>query len=196
MVLENGLLFKMNYKEEIEKAMKMLSEHSKTIFLGQTVEYSGSAIFGSLADIPENKKIELPIIEDTQMGMSIGLSLEGFIPISIYPRMDFFILAMNQLINHLDKTEEMSNGQFKPKVIIRTMVGGTEPLYPGCQHCSDYTEAMKVFLKNTDVIKLKNPEDIVPAYKKALESERSTLIIEVADLYNQEIIEGKSTEKD
>ncbi len=196
MVLGNGCRFKMNYKEEVGKAMRMLGEHEKTIFLGQTVEYSGSAMFGSLKDVSLEKKIELPIIEDTQMGMSIGLSLGRFIPISIFPRMDFLICAMNQLVNHLDKTQEMSHGEFAPKVIIRTMVGGTKPLYPGVQHCSDYTEVLRILFKNIDVIKLEKPEEIVPSYKRALESNRSTLLIEIADLYNEEIIEGRSTEKD
>jgi pyruvate/2-oxoglutarate/acetoin dehydrogenase E1 component len=196
MALENGWHFKMNYKEEAEKAMKMLGEHPKTIFLGQTVEYKGSAMFGSLKFVPPEKKMELPIMEDTQMGMSIGLSLAGFIPISIFPRQDFMICAMNQLVNHLDKTREMSNGEFSPKVIIRTMVGGTQPLYPGVQHCSDYTEALKILLKDIDVVKLEKAEEIVPAYKRALESSKSTLLIEIADLYNQDIIEGKSTQKD
>lgn len=196
MALEGGWHFKMDYKEEVKKAMKMLGENPNTIFIGQTVEYKGSAMFGSLEYIPPEKKIELPIIEDTQMGMSIGLSLEGFIPISIFPRIDFMICAMNQLVNHLDKVREMSNGEFNSKVIIRTMIGGTKPLYPGCQHCSDYTNALKIFLKDIDVVKLERPEDILPAYRRALESNKSTLIIEVADLYNQEIIEGKSTDKD
>ena len=81
MVRENGLHFKMNYKEETKKAMKMLGENPKTIFIGQTVEYEGSAMFGSLEQVPAEKKMELPIIEDTQMGMAIGLSLNGFIPV-------------------------------------------------------------------------------------------------------------------
>ena len=186
----------MSYKEEIKKAMTMLGENPKTIFIGQTVEYTGSNIYGSLEGVPKEKRIELPIIEDTQMGMSIGLSLEGFIPISIFPRFDFFICATNQLVNHLDKTKEMSSGRFKPKVILRTMIGGTTPLYPGVQHCSDYTEAMKYLLKNIDIVSLKIAEDVIPAYKKALESDRSTLIIEEAELYNEEIITGKSTTKD
>ena len=76
----------MSYKEEVKKAMKMLGEEPKTIFIGQTAEYSGSVMFESLKDIPGEKKIELPIMEDTQLGMSIGLSLEGFTPISIFPR--------------------------------------------------------------------------------------------------------------
>ena len=37
------------------------------------------------------------------MGMAIGLSLSGFIPVCCYPRFDFFILALNQAVNHLDK---------------------------------------------------------------------------------------------
>src|SRR3989344_1047260 len=186
----------MSYKEEIKKAMTMLGENPKTIFIGQTVEYTGSNIYGSLEGVPKEKRIELPIIEDTQMGMSIGLSLEGFIPISIFPRFDFFICATNQLVNHLDKTREMSNGRFIPKVILRTMIGGTNPLYPGVQHCSDYTEAMKHFLKDVDVVSLTKEEDVMSVYKRALESDRSTLIIEVADLYNDDIISGERIGKD
>ena len=175
------------YREEVKKAMTLLGEDPRTIFLGQTVGYSGSNIFGSLENVSKEKRIELPIMEDVQMGMSIGLSLEGFIPISVYPRFDFLICAVNQMVNHLDKCEEMSNGHFKPKVIIITQVGGTKPLYPGIQHCSDYTEAFKKLLCNINVVRLEDPEQIVPEYKKALESDKSTLIIEVGDLYNAEI---------
>ncbi len=177
----------MGYKEEVIKSMEMLGKDERVLFIGQTVEYKGSAIFGSMGDVDFKKRIEVPIIEDCQMGMSIGLSLQGFIPVSVYPRFDFLICAMNQLVNHLDKIEEMSHGEFKPKVIIRTQVGGTTPLYPGVQHCSDYTEGFKKILKNVDVIRLENIEDIYPAYQRALESDKSTLLIEVGDLYNAEI---------
>ena len=176
----------MAYKDEIVNAMILLAKDKRTIFLGQSVSYPGSAIYGTCKDIPESEKIELPLIEDMQMGMSIGLSLEGYIPVSIYPRFDFLIIATNQLVNHLDKIEKMSAGRYKPKVIIRTVVGSTKPLYPGEQHCSDYTDAYKCMLKNVEVVKLTKSKDIVPAYKHALErkDEKSTLLIEVADMYN------------
>jgi len=176
-----------SYKEEVIKSMEILGRDERVIFIGQTVEYSGSAIFGSLGNADFNKRIELPIMEDSQMGMSIGLSLMGFIPVSIYPRFDFLICAMNQLINHLDKIKEVSNGEFKPKVIIRTQIGGTSPIYPGVQHCSDYTDGLKKILKEVDVVKLEKVEDIFPAYQRALESDRSTLLIEVGDLYNADV---------
>ena len=52
------------------------------------------------------------------MGMCAGLSLEGYVPISIYPRFNFMMLAINQLVNHIDKMKEMSKGMLIPKVII------------------------------------------------------------------------------
>lgn len=175
----------MVYKDELTKAMKLLAKEKRVIFLGQNIVYPGSIMSSSLQDIPNSKKIELPLIEDAQIGMSIGLSLEGYIPVSIYPRIDFLIIATNQLVNHLDKIEEMSCGQFRPKVIVRTAIGSTKPLYPGIQHCSDYTEGLRHMLKNIDVIKLTKSRDIVPAYKHALERKdaKSTILIEVADLY-------------
>jgi pyruvate/2-oxoglutarate/acetoin dehydrogenase E1 component len=174
----------MTYKDELTTAMELLAQDERVIFIGQQIIYPGSIMYSTLQGIPHSKKIELPLIEDAQMGMSIGLSLEGYIPVSIYPRMDFLIMAINQLANHLDKIEEMSCGRFKPKVIIRTAIGSTKPLYPGIQHCSDYTDALKLMLKNVEVVKLTNNKDIIPSYKHALESEKSTLLIEVADLYS------------
>jgi len=175
----------MIYKDEIIKAMEFLAKDERVIFLGQNILYSGSFMSSSFKRVPDSKKIELPLIEDMQMGMSIGLSLEGFIPVSVYPRMDFLILAMNQLVNHLDKIEEMSMGEFKPMVIIRTAVGATKPLYPGLQHCSDYSEGMKYMLKNVNIVELLHAEEILPSYRCALERNDgiSTLIIEKADLY-------------
>ena len=53
------------------------------------------------------------------MGISTGLALSGYVPVTCYPRFDFLLLAMNQLVNHLDKIRVMSNNEFQPKVIIR-----------------------------------------------------------------------------
>ena len=169
------------YKDEITKAMTLLGTDERVIFIGQNVVYPGAiAVSETFNGIPLSRRIELPVIEDMQMGMSIGLSLMGFIPLSLYPRMDFLIIATNELVNHLDKIEEMSCGGFKPIVIIRTCVGLREPLDPGPQHCQDHTEMLRSCLTNIDILKLERAEDIVPAYKRALESGKSTILIELA----------------
>jgi pyruvate/2-oxoglutarate/acetoin dehydrogenase E1 component len=88
----------MKYKDELIKSMEWLSEKDNTIFLGQSVSYSGNAIFNTLKTLPEEKRIELPVFEEIQMGMSTGLALEGYVPISCYPRFDFMMRAILLLI--------------------------------------------------------------------------------------------------
>lgn len=171
----------LTYRTEIIKAMELLAENKRVIFIGQNVLYPGSVVYETLESIPAKRKIEVPVFEDTHMGISIGLALGGYIPVSIFPRMDFLIIATNQLVNHLDKIQEMSSGRFKPKVIIRTAIGATRPLYPGAQHCQDHTIALQHLLTNIDVVTLVHTGDIVPAYKHALESSRSTILIELAE---------------
>jgi pyruvate/2-oxoglutarate/acetoin dehydrogenase E1 component len=176
----------MNYAEECTKAMQMLSLDSRVVFIGQTTCYPGSVVYATLKDIPDNQKIEFPVAEEMQLGISIGLSLQGFIPVSIYPRMDFLVCALNQLVNHLDKINLMSCGQYQPKVIVRTLVGSVTPMYPGLQHCQDHSAAMRLLLPNMDVVALKDAKEILPAYEFALhDAKTSTLMIEYADSYKE-----------
>tara|TARA_A100001015_G_scaffold236811_1_gene269182 strand:+ start:4688 stop:5233 length:546 start_codon:yes stop_codon:yes gene_type:complete len=176
----------LKYKSELIKSMSYLAKNKKTIFLGQSVNYSGNAIFNTLSHIPKNKKIELPVFEEVQLGLSTGLALNGFIPITCFPRFDFLILAMNQLVNHLDKMRTLSNSSFKPRVIIRTSIGSKKPLNGGVQHTQDYTNIFKKILTEINVVSLKNSEDIFKEFKLALnrKDSKSTLLIENGDFYN------------
>jgi pyruvate/2-oxoglutarate/acetoin dehydrogenase E1 component len=164
--------------------MTHLANYNDTIFIGQSVKWKGTGLYWTIQQIPNEKKIELPVFEDIQMGISIGLSLEGYTPISIYPRMDFLICAYNQLVNHLDKMDEMSDGQFKPKVIMRTAIGSVKPLFPGPQHCQDHCDSLEKMLTNVDVVKLTKKEDVFPEYEKAYNKQKSTILVEIPDLYD------------
>ena len=173
----------MNYADELTKAMDFLAKDPKTIFLGQAVEYPGTAMANTFKNVPKNKLIEIPVAEEMQAGFALGLALEGYLPISLYPRMNFIILAMNQIVNHLDKWEAMSCGMSKPKVIMKAVAGSQYPLDPGHQHKANYTEAFKSMVTNIDVVELLYPEQIMPTYQKAIDSDRSILIAEFGDLY-------------
>ena len=174
----------LKYKEEVTKAMELLAQHPKTIFIGQAVVYSGSVLSETLRNVPIEKKLELPVMEECQMGLSIGLSLEDYIPVSVYPRIDFLLLAINQLSNHLDVLTELTHNEFRAKVIIRTIIGSKQPFYPGIQHCRDHTKVFEALLENVRVIKLEEAQTVVPSYLEALKSDKSTLLIEIAELYN------------
>ena len=167
--------------------MNYLADNEKTIFIGQAVEVPGTAMTNTLKEVNSKKLLELPVAEEMQMGMTLGLALDGNIPISIFPRWNFVLLAMNQLINHLDKVNIMSNNGFKTKAIIRTGVGSQKPLHPQYQHIGDFTDMVRKMCSSLDVIKLNEPEDIFPSYKKALDRDdgRSTILVEFGDYHNE-----------
>ena len=113
------------YSSEIIKSMNFLSTKKNTIFLGQSVVYPGNLLYKTLKQIDKNKKIELPVFEDIQMGLSLGMSINGIYPITCYPRFDFLILAMNQLVNHADKLKIITLEQYLPKMILSSSLRNT-----------------------------------------------------------------------
>lgn len=170
----------MSYNDKLVEAMKFLSEKEDTIFLGQGLQYGGIAISNSFKEIPQSKKMEMPVAENLQLGLSIGLALEGYVPVSVFPRWNFLILAADQLVNHLDKLVLMTDGQYKPKVIIRVASGTKYPINPQEQHLGDFTEPFRLMLKNINVVKLNDENNIINEYKKAYERKDgiSTILVE------------------
>lgn len=177
----------MKYKEELNRTMKWLGEQNDTVFIGQSCREKGTSMFESLSLVPLEKRIEYFVSENNQMGVSIGMALGGSKVISIFPRVNFLMCAMDQLFNHLDKINEYSHGEFSPSLIIRTGIGSVRPLHPQAQHCGDPCEALKCLFKNIEVIRLEEPEQIFEAYQKAYEREdgKSTLIVEISDYLNE-----------
>jgi len=175
----------MKYKEELTRAMEWLGSKEDTVFVGQACRVSGHAISSTLEKVPLDKRIELPVFEEMQLGLSTGMALEGYVPITMYPRFDFFILACNQLINHLDKIREMSQNDMCPRVIIRVSVGSKHPIDAGPQHTQNHVDAMRLMLTDVNVVELNEPEDIFPAFQEAYErpDSRATLLVEHGEYY-------------
>ena len=175
----------LNYKNALIEAMTWLGQQPDTIFIGQTVRFGGSYMGTTFSGVQQNKLVELPVMEESQMGMSLGLALEGYCVVSVFPRFDFVLLAMNQLVNHIDKIGWMSEGKMQPRMIIRTSVGPTEPLDAGPQHTADYTNALKEMLTTVNVVKLANAEMVGPYYRRAYRDKDQTLwlFVEEGALY-------------
>jgi len=170
-----------SYFAELCRAMEWLAEDPNVIFLGQGVGASGTSMTDTFNNVPIKKRLEFPVAEDFQMGFATGMSLNGLIPVCVYPRWDFLLLAANQLVLHLDRLPLFSD--YHPKVIIRVAVPHTKPLHAGPQHDDDFTEAFRLMLRTVDMVTLETPGAIVPAYQSARYSSRSTILVERTGLY-------------
>lgn len=163
------------FQQAVNKAMQDLAKYPETVFVGQSVSYDGAAIFHSLEGVPASKRLEFPVAENLQLGYCTGLSLTGKLPICIFPRLDFMLLALDQLVNHLDKLPLWG---WKPKVILRARVGGRNPLDAGPQHTQDYSEAFSSMLKSVIVNRIHTVSEVEAAYHLAYRAPYSTLIVE------------------
>ena len=177
----------MKYFEELKRSMEYLGNKRNTIFIGQAVEVPGTAMSNTLKNVKKDKLVELPVAEEMQMGMTLGLAMDKNVPISIFPRWNFLLYGINQLVNHIDKFKIMAGSDIVPKLIIRTGIGSERPLHPQHQHIGDFSNSNKKMCTSIEVIKHKSSKDIFPAYKKAYERKdgKNTIIVEYGDYYNE-----------
>lgn len=169
------------YNQKLKEAMNWLGEQENVMILGQAVCYAGTGCYDSLTEIPNNKKMEFPVAENFQIGVSTGMAINGFIPVSVVPRWNFLLCATDQIINHLDKMNSMSDGKCNPKVIIRVAKGSEMPVDPQDQHKGNFADAFRLMCKNIDIVELTDPESILPGYQQAYNNTRSTILVEFPD---------------
>jgi pyruvate/2-oxoglutarate/acetoin dehydrogenase E1 component len=172
-----------SYHDELCRAMTWLGEQKHTEFFGQGVGCPGTGMSASLFGVPLHKCTEMPVAEEMQVGLCVGASLMGIIPICIIPRWNFALRAADQIINHLDRMGIYSGGGYRPKVIIRVAVPSNSPFNPGAQHDGDFTYAFEKMLRRTETIRLYDANDIVPSYQHAYKKPSSTILVEYTDKY-------------
>jgi pyruvate/2-oxoglutarate/acetoin dehydrogenase E1 component len=168
------------YNDELKRAMNWLGAQKDTIFLGQAVTYAGTGCYESLVGVPDHKKMEFPVAENFQIGVSTGLALNGFVPVSVVPRWNFLLSATDQIVNHLDKMMLM-NSRCQPKVIIRVAVGSENPIDPQDQHKGNFSEAFRSMCKTIRIVELTDHREIVNMYQEAYAHSRSTILVEFPD---------------
>ena len=153
------------YKDSLINAMTYLGNKDDTVFIGQQIVYAGNPMSTTLSNVSKDKMIEVPVMEETQMGMSLGMAMTGKTVISFYPRWDFIVSATNQLVNHVDKYELMTGK--KANILIRLGKGADTPLDPGHQHKGSYISEFKSLCPNITFYDLVDHNSIIDSYVNA-----------------------------
>ena len=168
-----------NFTEAVTKAMTELSDQG-AIFIGYSL-IPGDAM-GTLKNVPNTQKIETPIAENLMMGLAIGMSFEGFKPVVYFERHDFMLVAADAIGNHLDKIDRISLGEFKPSVILKTIVDDGGLYYSGPTHSQDFTKTFKT-LVNFPVLVPETADEALDMYRFAMQNSGSTMIVEKKSLH-------------
>ena len=171
------------YKDTITAAMTELGRDPRTRFIGYGV--SRGRAMGTLSGVPADRLVETPVAENLMCGLATGMALAGLLPIVYYERFDFVLNAADAIVNHLDKVEAISSGEFSAGVIIRVTVGNrAKPLFTGATHVQDLTSAFQAMLK-MPVVSLTNAQDVRTWYELSatrMLAGQSTMLVEHKDL--------------
>lgn len=125
-----------SYGHAIREAfVYLLDKYPEVFVIGQGLWspwYVGNTMQNLDVIYGKERIIDTPVSEAATTGVGIGASLAGYRPIVIHPRIDFMILASDQLVNQAAKWSYMLGGQARPAVTIRGIInrGGEQ----GAQH--------------------------------------------------------------
>lgn len=117
----------MSFADAINDALKIsMTKNKKILLLGLGVN-DPKNIFGTTKNLNKkkfkNQIYDMPTAENSMMGIGIGLSIKGFRPIISHQRVEFSLLAMEQIINQAAKWSYMFAGTMKVPLVIRLIIG-------------------------------------------------------------------------
>ncbi len=179
----------------IREALRdILASDKRYILIGEDIGLMGGA-FGASRSLQEKfdeQVLETPICENTIIGLAIGMAMNGLRPIVEIMFMDFIMLAMDQIINHLTKMYYMYGNQFTLPVVIRTAFGAKGGY--GASH-SQALESLFIGIPGLQVVV---PSDSVTArglLLSAAESDNPILFLEHKTLYSKRFTTTQNIKK-
>jgi 2-oxoisovalerate dehydrogenase E1 component len=109
-----------------EATEHLLATDPRVFVVGEGVN-DPKGIFGTTSGLAkrfgENRVIEMPIAENGFTGMAIGAALAGQRPLVIHQRVEFCLLALEQLANNAAKMHYVSNGRHRVPLVVRLISG-------------------------------------------------------------------------
>ena len=116
-----------------------------------------------------------PLSEDAMTGAAVGMALAGLRPIHVHIRMDFLLLAMNQLVNVAAKTRYMTGGRAGVPMVVRAMIG--KSWGQGAQH-SQGLHGMFMHVPGIKVVAPATPHDAKGCLAAAVRDDDPVLYVE------------------
>jgi len=176
----------LSYPEAIREAIEQEMERDPcVIVIGEGVD-DPKRILGTTKGLLEKfgseRVFDTPLSEDGMTGVSIGAALAGLRPIHTHIRMDFMLLAMNQIINMAAKMHYMFGGEVFVPMVIRSMIG--KSWGQGPQHSQSFYPLF-MNIPGLKVIAPTNPYDAKGCLISAIRDNNPVIFVEHRLLYYQ-----------
>src|SRR5215472_2727198 len=103
----------------------LMSRYPRVFAIGQGLWspwYVGNSMTDLDKEFGRDRVLDTPVSEAACTGAAIGAALCDSRPIIIHPRIDFMLLAVDQIVNQAAKWGHMLGGQWSPAVTIRGII--------------------------------------------------------------------------
>ncbi|MGB0670207.1 MAG: alpha-ketoacid dehydrogenase subunit beta [Rhodospirillales bacterium] len=118
-------------KQSAAEALRDAMDHAlasdpRVFLIGEGVA-DPKGIFGTTLGLidaygPE-RVIEMPVSENGLTGVAIGAAMMGQRPVLVHQRVEFCLLALEQLINNAAKAHYVSDGKHRVPLVVRMIIG-------------------------------------------------------------------------
>ncbi len=182
--------------EAVRDAMHLeMKRDQRVIVMGEDVGQGGvfRATQGLLEEFGPERCIDTPLAESAIVGVAIGASLNGIIPIAEIQFADFIHPAMDQIVSEAARLRYRSNGTWGCPIVIRAPYGAG--IHGGPYH-SQSVEAFYGHVPGLKVVCVATPYDAKGLLISAIRDPDPVLIFEhkkAYRFYRQEIPDGEYT---
>jgi len=169
----------LNFVDAIKEALDlMLEKHPSVLIIGEGVP-DPKAIFNSTAGLQNKfgpcRVFDMPLAENGLTGVCIGAAMSGMRPVMIHQRIDFAMLAMDQIVNNAAKWHYMFDGKARVPLVIRMIIG--RGWGQGPQH-SQSLQAMFASVPGLKVVMPTTAADAKGLMIAAIEDDNPVIFIE------------------
>jgi pyruvate dehydrogenase E1 component beta subunit len=173
------------YRDALNRALKeeMRRDPSIVVWGEDVALYEGSfkVTRGLLAEFGEERVKDTPISENSIVGVAVGAAMGGLRPVAELMTVNFALLAMDQIVNHMAKIRYMFGGQTTLPVVIRAPGGG------GSQLAAQHSQSLESYFMHCPGLYVAVPATPADAYgllKAAIRNNNPVMFLEHELLYN------------
>ncbi len=166
-----------------------MKSDDRVVVLGEDVGARGGvfrATAGFLEEFGEMRVIDTPLAESGIVGVAIGMSLHGLLPVAEIQFADFIHPAFDQLVSEAARIRYRSNGAFNVPMVVRAPYGGG---VHGALYHSQSIEAFYGHVPGLKVVVPSTPYDTKGLLRAAIADPDPVLFLEHKKTYR--LIKGE-----
>ncbi|HET6884324.1 MAG TPA: transketolase C-terminal domain-containing protein [Pirellulales bacterium] len=176
---------KLKYFQAVHEATDLCMAADRSVYVIGLGVTDPKGVFGTTLGLEQKfgdrRVMDMPCAENGMTGVVLGSALAGMRPIMVHQRIDFALLAMEQIVNQAAKWHFMFGGRQSAPLVIRLLVGrgwGQGPQHSQSLHAwFAHVPGLKVVLPST-------PQDAKGLLISAVEDENPVVFIEHRWLHN------------